>query len=110
MCSDPVTFGGGITIENRGASRDGSAVKYPAFSQNSYRGPSTSPGVYCDGRLIELVTTGESIESAGLPHTLAYVWPVPAQRVRAFGPVSGRCIGEQPARVGGGFRGVVPPG
>ena len=27
MCRMPVTFGGGITIENRGASRSGSATK-----------------------------------------------------------------------------------
>jgi hypothetical protein len=35
MCREPVTFGGGMTMQKGGASTSGSAEKYPAFSQRS---------------------------------------------------------------------------
>ena len=35
MCSDPVTFGGGMTMVNGGASLSASARKYPASTQPS---------------------------------------------------------------------------
>jgi hypothetical protein len=33
MCREPVTFGGGMTMQYAGAGEFASAVKYPAFSQ-----------------------------------------------------------------------------
>ncbi len=45
MCSDPVTFGGGIAIEKfSSALPSGSGVKYPASSQPEKSRDSTSPG------------------------------------------------------------------
>ena len=44
MCSWPVTFGGGSTIEYAGLSDCGSAVKYPASTQPSYRSRSWALG------------------------------------------------------------------
>src|SRR5215469_1243170 len=62
MCSDPVTFGGGITMVNGGAADPASAVKYPAAAQASYRRLSTSAGRYCVGKLVSVpvVTAAES--------------------------------------------------
>src|SRR5215469_3227902 len=62
MCSDPVTFGGGITMVKGGAADPASVVKYPAATQASYRRVSTSPGLYCVGRLVSVpvVTAAES--------------------------------------------------
>src|SRR6266571_4265092 len=50
MCSEPVTFGGGITIVYAGRSLPASARKYPADTHRSYLGCSTSPGTYWAGR------------------------------------------------------------
>ena len=44
MCSDPVTFGGGMTIEKGGLPEVGSARKKPPLSQNSLQRGSTSFG------------------------------------------------------------------
>jgi hypothetical protein len=44
MCSDPVTFGGGITIAKGGLPERGSALKNPLFSQKAYHRRSTSFG------------------------------------------------------------------
>ncbi len=44
MCSDPVTFGGGITIAKAGLSDAGSARKNPLSSQKAYQRRSTSLG------------------------------------------------------------------
>ena len=44
MCSEPVTFGGGMTIAKRGFFDCGSAVKNPLFSQKAYQRRSTSFG------------------------------------------------------------------
>ena len=52
MCSEPVTFGGGITMQNGGASgpaASASACISPRFSHDSYSRSSTSPGMYCGG-------------------------------------------------------------
>src|SRR5215469_1198448 len=49
ICSEPVTFGGGITMVYDGAFEPASAVKYPASTHASYRRGSTSPGLYCAG-------------------------------------------------------------
>src|SRR5260221_13085629 len=48
-CSEPFTFGGGITIVNGGAADDASAVNRPRSSQNRYRRTSTSAGAYWGG-------------------------------------------------------------
>ncbi len=37
MCSEPVTFGGGITMLKRGLPDEGSALKAPMDSQNAYQ-------------------------------------------------------------------------
>ncbi len=45
MCSEPVTFGGGIAIEKlSAASPSGSGWKMPASSQRANTRPSTSSG------------------------------------------------------------------
>src|ERR1700733_14935722 len=49
MCSEPVTLGGGMTIENAGASDNASEANSPRSSQSEYRRPSTSAGAYCEG-------------------------------------------------------------
>ena len=49
MCSEPVTLGGGITMQNGGASgpaASASACISPRFSHDSYSRSSTSPGMY----------------------------------------------------------------
>src|SRR5438045_6961265 len=46
MCSRPVTFGGGMTIENFGLSRSRSGVKYSPSSQKRYQRCSKSFGSY----------------------------------------------------------------
>ena len=51
MCNEPVTLGGGMTIENGGWSLCASARKYPAATHRSYRRCSTSAGWYWAGRL-----------------------------------------------------------
>src|SRR3981081_951838 len=50
MCRLPVTFGGGSTIEYAGLLLAGSALKYPALTQPSYRSPSAAPGSHDLGR------------------------------------------------------------
>src|SRR5512135_1414901 len=42
MCSEPVTFGGGMTMLNRGLSDSGLARNAPLDSQNAYQRGSTS--------------------------------------------------------------------
>src|SRR5215831_2715356 len=62
MCRDPVTFGGGITMEYAGAGAAASAANRPRATQSSYRRASTSPGAYCGGSWVRWssVTSGES--------------------------------------------------
>ncbi|GLY39530.1 hypothetical protein Amsp01_055540 [Amycolatopsis sp. NBRC 101858] len=52
MCREPVTFGGGSTIENGGFSDAASAVKYPAATQRSYIGASSAAGSQAPGRSV----------------------------------------------------------
>src|SRR5690242_10012040 len=52
MCSEPVTFGGGSTIENGGFPDEASAVKYPAATQRSYIGASSAAGSQAPGRSV----------------------------------------------------------
>src|SRR3954452_12093714 len=52
MCSEPVTFGGGSTIENGGFPDEASAVKYPAATQRSYIGASSAAGSPAPGRSV----------------------------------------------------------
>src|SRR3954471_10789969 len=52
MCREPVTFGGGSTIENGGFSDEASAVKYPAATQRSYIGASSAAGSQAPGRSV----------------------------------------------------------
>src|SRR5258708_9408522 len=65
-CSEPFTFGGGITIVNGGAADDASAVNRPRSSQNRYRRTSTSAGAYWGGSSAGsgAVTSGESSAAA----------------------------------------------
>ena len=51
-CSDPVTFGGGMTMVNGSLSEAASAVKYPFFTHRSYSSPSTSTGTKAVGRVV----------------------------------------------------------
>src|SRR5690349_215588 len=46
MCSEPVTFGGGMTIENTGPEVLGSALKRASFTQNSAQRGSICCGSY----------------------------------------------------------------
>ena len=76
MCSDPVTFGGGITIVNAGAPEELSAVNRPRSSQNRYRRPSTSAGAYC----------GES-SAPSCPVTSRESSDVPVREARVAEPI-----------------------
>src|SRR5947207_11218035 len=49
MCSDPVTFGGGMTMTNAGLSDFASARKYPFDSHHWYQRLSTSRALYVLG-------------------------------------------------------------
>src|SRR5689334_15637071 len=49
-CSEPVTLGGGITIENVGLSSCGPGLKTPASIQPAYLRSSTDDGEYVVGR------------------------------------------------------------
>ena len=49
MCSDPVTFGGGITIAKGGAAESGSAVKYPAVDPGLVPARLDVAGLVLDG-------------------------------------------------------------
>src|SRR5947207_2801679 len=51
-CREPVTFGGGSTIENGGFPDEASAVKYPAATQRSYIGASSAGGSQAPGRSV----------------------------------------------------------
>src|SRR5689334_2076839 len=46
MCSDPVTLGGGMTIENTGPGAFGSALNRASFTQNSAQRGSICCGSY----------------------------------------------------------------
>src|SRR5687768_5755090 len=50
MCREPVTFGGGMTMENEGSRREGSALKKPLSSQSRYQRGSTAFGSYAFAR------------------------------------------------------------
>src|SRR3954466_1982657 len=52
MCREPVTFGGGSTIENGGFSDEASAVKYPAATQRAYIGASSAAGSQAPARSV----------------------------------------------------------
>ena len=82
MCSEPVTFGGGITMQNAGRSgltAAASACISPRLSQDSYSRSSTSPGMYCGGSSVRccvrsaLTTTESSAAQRGL--RAAYAGP-----------------------------------
>jgi hypothetical protein len=62
MCSDPVTFGGGITIENTGPGFPGSALNNSSFTQNS-----AQRGSICFGSYVFAISRGISMRSPSLP-------------------------------------------
>ena len=72
-CSEPVTLGGGITIENVGRSSCGPGSKTPASTQPAYRRSSTDDGEYVVGR------SGRDVGSV-MAESLgsARAWPRPA--------------------------------
>ena len=49
-CSEPVTLGGGMTIENVGRPSGGPGLKTPASTQPAYLRSSTDDGEYVVGR------------------------------------------------------------
>ena len=53
MCSEPVTFGGGSTMQNGSRPLPASASKYPALTHRSYSAPSTATGWNWVGRPVE---------------------------------------------------------
>src|SRR5207237_2397629 len=58
ICREPVTFGGGITIENAGRADFASARKYPFDSHHWYQRPSTSFASY----VLEMSTLIDSLQ------------------------------------------------
>src|SRR6266851_4821839 len=62
MCSDPVTFGGGMTIENTGPGLPGSALNNSSFTQYS-----AQRGSICFGSYVLAISRGISMHSPSLP-------------------------------------------
>src|SRR6266481_2911209 len=62
MCSDPVTFGGGITMENTGPGFPGSALNSSSFTQYS-----AQRGSICFGSYVLAISRGIPIRSPSLP-------------------------------------------
>src|SRR5512135_3326296 len=50
MCSEPVTLGGGMTMQNAGRDGSSSGVNTPSSTQRRYNRASTDDGVYVVGR------------------------------------------------------------
>src|SRR5512143_873849 len=50
MCSEPVTLGGGMTMQNAGRDGSSSGVNTPSSTQRRYSRASTDDGVYVVGR------------------------------------------------------------
>lgn len=79
-CRLPVTFGGGMTMQNGSASDDGSARKYPASTQRRYMSPSTSPGVHLAGR--SAVRAGRVSVTCQVYESTATRFPAPDHRAQ----------------------------
>src|SRR5258708_27098762 len=62
MCSDPVTFGGGITMENTGPGFPGSALNSSFFTQYS-----AQRGSICFGSYVLAISRGIPMRSPSLP-------------------------------------------
>ena len=65
MCRRPVTFGGGITMENGGRGESGRAVNTPSFSQCAYQRSSIAPGSNVRSKSIVVPGTGYGPQLAG---------------------------------------------